>query len=290
MSIAGVELETPVTDPPAQVVDPPVADPPAPEPPPEQAAPDAPVEEPPPAPEPRGAVKELIELRREVKELRTIAQDPALRQLTPELRQAIAEGRILVGPPAGSREAEAQRLSAVAEKFGLMKPDGTGPDLEAARRVDSGIRDTVREEMRPVQEMTLRDKAAQHVAQAIAFAEANGYDVDTIRNEYATVMALPNGAQALSQPQFAEQVWFSAVGKAVSAGKVPKPKAAAPAAEPPTRVAPIPPTPGGRRAPGSSPIQLDPGIAAVYAAHKVDPNKGADPKTITRTPRGGVEL
>jgi hypothetical protein len=289
--MTGVELETPAPAVDATVVEPVIEVPAAADPPPVETPPEA--VEPEPVNEPRGAVKELIELRKEVRDLRALAQDPAHQRLTPEIRQALAEGRILIGPPAGSKEAEAQRLSAVADKFGLTKQDANGaivPDLDAARRVDSGIRDTVREEMRPLQEMTLRERATHHVNEAITYAEANGYDVETIRQAYAEVMGRPGGAELLSQPEVARQVWYSGVGRAVSAGKIPKGKAPAPAGEPARRDAPIPPTPGGRRAPGSSPIQLQAGIQAAYDLHKMDPAKGVDVKTMQKTRTGAVEL
>lgn len=222
-------------------------------------------------------VGELIAERTARKNIeRTLKQfEPLLQRLTPELQQAILEGRALTAPPVNTREVESQRLTQVAEKFGLFKTDADGnqvPDLDTAKRVDAGIRDVVREEVAPLRQESASDKATQNLRTALTFAEANGYDVDTVRETYEDVLRQPNGAAMLADPNVAKTVWFQALGRMTAAGKAPAPKpaAAAPAA---AVKPPVIPAEGGRRAPGQAAVRLSPQIQKVYKDNGIDPTK-----------------
>lgn len=234
----------------------------------------------PPAPKKRGLVEELVEERRERKELTkrldALQNDPVLARLTPDMRQAIAEGRMIMAPPANSREGETARLTTVAERYGLVKADGT-PDLETAKRVDAGIRETVREEIAPLQNMTLGQKAAHYTNIAVDHAlKTLGPDQAAIvREEYETILRQPNGAKVLSQPEVAKTIWRQAMGRLVEEGKYVTPKPAAPGAGEPGAVPPPVPAPGtGRRAPTQG-VTLSPAVQKVYRDNGLDPSKAA---------------
>lgn len=248
------------------------------------AAADPPVIDPaaPPAAKPkRGMLEELIDERKERRELskrlEAYQNDPVMQRLTPEVRQAIAEGRLVVAPPQANPDAERQRLASVAERYGLFKLDDKGertPDLETAKRVDAGIRETVREEIAPIQNMTLAQKATHFTSIAIEHATKTmgPEQAEIVREVYGQILAQPNGAQMLSQKEVAETVWNQAVGVMYSRGKLTaaKPVAAKPVVDP--AAPPVIPPVTGRRAPQAS-IQLNPALQRVYKDHGLDPNK-----------------
>ena len=165
------------------------------------------------------------------------------------------------------------------------------PDLEAAARVDQWGREIVHEAIAPVRHMTLRDKAMGNVNAALQFAEQNGFDVDTVRETYGEVLNQPNGAELLSQAEVATTVWHQAIGRAVTAGKLPKPKtpaAAAPAvpAKPATPAAIITEAPG-RRGPAAAAIRLSPALEKVYRDHGIDPAKAPSATKTFETDKNG---
>lgn len=244
-----------------------------------------PVVEPPadpaaPAPKPkRGMLEELIDERKERRELskrlEAYERDPVMQRLTPEVRQAIAEGRLVVAPPQANPDAERQRLASVAERYGLYKLDDKGertPDLETAKRVDAGIRETVREEIAPIQNMTLAQKATHYTNIAIEHATKTmgAEQAAIVKEEYEKILGQPNGAAMLAQKEVAETIWRQAMGELVIRGKYVAPKAAAPAKADPA--APVIPPVTGRRAPQAS-IQLNPALQRVYKDHGLDPTK-----------------
>lgn len=250
--------------------------------------------------EPTGAVKELIDLRKTTADLRTqldqLQRDPVLTRMTPEMRQAVLEGRIVVGPPAGSREAEAQRLTAVADRYGLYKVDAQGnqvPDLEAAERVDAGIRQTVREEMAPLQTRTLQQQAQANINAAwdasVSKLPADAREI--VHAEITALMGTPNAAQLLSQPAVLQAAIDKAIGSAFRAGKLTVAQVAAAAAgggAPTAEPSPAPAT--GRRAPGQAAIQLSAPVAAVYKNAGIDPAKSFSSTLKPTTNPHAIEL
>jgi hypothetical protein len=265
-----------------------------------------PVAEPEPEPEPAKPAKpnllqEMIEHRTARKQaeqrLQQYEQDPALQRLTPEIRQALAEGRILVKPPASNADTERERLAAQAERFGLYKADGTTPDLDAARRVVEAIREEVKDVVAPLKQeaqqtrvMSLQDKANKNLGDLWTRAAADGIPQDAMeiaRKEFEAVMTQPNAAHMLSQPEIVETVWERALGKAYRAGKL---TAAAPAKPPKQTTPAISADAGGRRAPSAS-ISLSPSMARVYSNHGLDPSKAASAgKPPVVDARGSMEL
>ena len=264
----------------------------------EEAAPEEDAEaEPEPAPAPErkhtGAVAELIENRKALK-----AEREARQQLQSQLRRVeedMREGRLFRQAPKPREEVQQDALAGVAKRLNLYTQDAAGnrvPDLEAAGRVDGYIREAVREQVAPVQQMTLHDKAMANVRTALEYADANGYDVDAIRDTYAEVLQQANGAQMLSQPEVATTVWHQAVGRAVAAGKLPRQRQAATGTEPTTK----PRTPaaivtesGGRRAPSVAALKLAPALAKVYKDHGIDPEK-TQLSTYKTDRNGDIEL
>lgn len=230
----------------------------------------------PPKRQPSGAVGELIQLRKESKQLRErlqqIESSPVLQRLTPEIQQAILDGRVQIAPPQSTREAEKERLTSVAEQLGLVKQDGT-PDLDAAKRVDTFVRGTVQQAVEPVRQGTLAEKANENYARAIAFAEQNGFDVETVQEVFDEIRSQPNGAELLAQRKVAERMWETAVGRMHTRGKATgngkKPGAAA-VDKPPAAVIT---EPTGRRGGSATTVQLSPTLAKVYKDAGVDPSK-----------------
>lgn len=237
----------------------------------------------PPAPRPkRGLVEELIDERRERKEaqaaLKEMQADPVMQRLTPDIRRAIAEGRLVVAPPQSNPDAERQRLASVAERYGLYRVDDKGertPDLDTAKRVDDGIRETVREEIAPIQNMTLAQKATHHTNIAIEHATKTlgSEQAAIVKEEYETILRQPNGARMLAQPEVAQTVWRQAMGRLVEEGKYVAAKVV-PAKVVDPAAPPVVPPVTGRRAPQAS-IQLSPALQRVYKDHGIDPNKTA---------------
>lgn len=285
---AGPAVDEPVVETPA--IETPAIEAAAEETPAVEAAVETPAE---PAKKPTGLVAELIEERtsRKALERRLSEVQPLLQRLTPELQAAILEGRALAQPPVNHKEAETQRLTAVAERYGLFKTDAAGnqmPDLETASRVDGGIRQTVREELAPMQQQTLAERATTNVQKALAFAEANGYDVDTVRETYEDVLRQPNGAAMIADPNVAKTVWFQALGRATASGKTPKPAAAATAL-----AAAKPPVVGsegaGKRTPGQASVRLSPQIQKIYKENGIDPTKSYSSRADLSNP-GSISL
>lgn len=225
-----------------------------------------------PNPKHRGAVAELIEKRAEAKREREgrIALEGRLEQIERDL----SEGRLLRQAPTPQVDVDRARAMQTAETLNLYTQDAQGnrvPDLEAAARVDTWGRQIVSEAVAPVRAMTLRDKAMANVSAAIQFAEANGFDVETVKDTYGEILRQPNGAELLSQAEVATTVWHQAVGRAVTAGKLPKAKAApvaapVPAAKPAAIITEAP----GRRGPAAA-IRLSPALERVYRDHGLDP-------------------
>jgi hypothetical protein len=283
MSLGEVDLETLETS-----TEPPPAEPAAVAEPEPAAEPEPVVETEPevaaaaPAPEPApkkhtGAVAELIENRRLLKEtkerLARYEQDPALQRITPEMRQAILEGRVQVAPPQQTADLERSRLEAVAKQLGLLKPDNT-PDLDAASRVDQFVRGAVRAEVAPIEHRSLATVAEKNVEAAVAYATAQKYTPETIaeiRSAFQAVLGQPNGPKLLSDAKLAEEFWHSTVGRLVSQGKFNKQAAKEDA--PPVVVT----EPAGRRAPSTAAPALSPALQAVYKSRGLDPGTGAAP-------------
>lgn len=232
--------------------------------------------------QPRGAVAELIALRREKKvlaeRLQQFESNPVINRLTPEVQQAIMEGRLQIAPPQGSREAEHARLTDVAQTLQLYKVDAQGntvPDLEAASRVSNFVRTEVRQAVEPVRQSTLAEKAQHNVKLAIQHAEQNGLDVDIIREEFLTVLQQPNGPQMLAQQNIAKQVWRAAVGRMHEEGRLTKKEAKAAVAAGPDGKTPaaVVIEPSGRRGSAGTGIQLSPALQRVYQDNGMDPSK-----------------
>jgi len=294
------ELELRTDPPPADVVAPvlpTVASEAVPEPVAIVASPEAgpePVVEPEPAadvvekPRKPGMLEELIETRTRLKQaeghLKSLS--PVLSRLTPEVQEAIAEGRLVVQPRQAAPDAERERLKSVAETLGLLKADNT-PDIDAARRVDTYVQGTVKQHVAPLHHASLTGQAKVNVDKALAFATEHGYDVDTVRETFMDVLNQPNGAAMLAQAKVAETVWFQAVGRATAAGKLPTKAAPVKAATP---AAVITEGTGRRGAPASS-VQLSPQLAKVYRDNGMDPAKmRSATKPPTVDPRGSMEL
>lgn len=231
-------------------------------------------------------LEELIAERtlRKQAETRLRQAEPMLQRLTPEIQQAIQEGRLNIQPPQSNHDLEQKRLEQVANDLGLFKADNT-PDLDAARRVDKYVRGTVQQAIAPVRQMTLADKAHQNVSLAISHAQASGIPVEIVQQTYNEILAQPNGAEMLSQPEVATTVWYQALGRAAAAGKLSPAAAKVPATTPP---AVIVADPAGRRAPNNA-ITLSPQLEKIYRDHGMDP-KAAATKIPTVDPSGHMEL
>lgn len=231
----------------------------------------------PPKRAPSGAVAELIALRREKKELaqrlHQFESSPVLQRLTPEVQEAILEGRMSIAPPESTRAAEQARLTDLAEAMQLYKVDGAGqtvPDLEAAKRVDKFVRGTVDQAVSPVRHIGLADKAQANVDKAVTWAEQNGLDVDIVKEEFLSILSQPNGAEMLSQAKIAKQVWRGAIGRMHEEGRLTKKEAAAAKKDAPAAVIT---EPTGRRASAAAAISLSPGLQRVYAEAGLNPAK-----------------
>jgi hypothetical protein len=246
--------------------------------------------------EKKGMLGELIAERKERKELerrlRQIESDPALQRLTPELRQALVEGRpIHVQPPQADPAKEQARLLKVAERLSLYKYDANQqlvPDLDKAKEADALIRETAEAAVAPVKHMTLAEKAMSNYATALQAAKANGMDETTIQEVFGEVLQSANGAELLSQKHVAERLWEVAVGRMVASGKwAPKGQPAAPVK--PQTPAAIVTESTGRRGGAHAAIQLSPKVQSIYREHGLDPAKGygtQQPVSLT----AGVEL
>jgi hypothetical protein len=270
----------------------------APEPEPEPAAEPEPAPEPAAAPaaEPKAAkgsmLQDLIAARKEAKEAKQALQtlQPVLSRMTPEVAQAIKEGRVVIKPQQSQPEAERARLEQVATDLGLFKADNT-PDTEAAERVSRYVRSEVNQRVAPVERVTLEDKANKTIA-AVWTNHAKGLSEDAlaiVREEFDAAMAMPNAAQALSQPEIAETVMQRALGRAYTMGKLTGTPAPAPAKK--QTPAAIITEPGGRRAPSAAAITLTPTQQAVYRNHGLDPSKASSATTPPQVDaRGSMSL
>lgn len=232
---------------------------------------------PPPAPH-RGAVAELIQNRKALRE----EKESRLR-LEGELaaiRRQIDSGQLLQRPQQNPTEVEQQRLTATAQRLGLVKQDGT-PDLEAAGRAEAWARDVVRQEVEPLRNLTLQDKATLHVNYAVEHARKSGLGdeaVQIIGDAYRQVLQQPNGAQVLSQKEVAEAIWYQGLGRAAAAGKLTPTQMQQAVAQPQQGTTPPNPAPAvGRRATGAA-LQLSPAVQRVYADAGLDPTKGYSAK------------
>lgn len=233
-----------------------------------------------------GMLEELIEHRTVRRELqRQLEQlQPVIARLTPELEQAIRENRIIVKPQATTEDGRRTQLEATAKRLRLTLADGS-PDLDAAAAVDSYVREAASAAVAPLQHETQLQKARNNIAIAVAHAEKNGYDVETIRQHYENAMRAPNGAALVADPGVAEELWYGAVGRAATAGK----GRTAPATDKGKDAAPvvIPAESTGRRG-ATTGIQLSPKLAAIYKDNGMDPAKTAGP--IVRDARGGIAM
>lgn len=234
--------------------------------------------EPEPAAKKTGLLAEHIALRTEAKivakRLADLENDPAIQRLTPEIRQAIVEGRIVVKAPPSKSEARNEQLEATAKELLLYKDDGQGnrvPDLDAASRVTSFVRKEARDAVAPLEQAALEKTAQANIDTALKFAEDNGYDVETIKQTYVNAMRAPNGAAMVANNDVAKELWFSAVGRATSAGKLPKALAKREAAVD-RQPAAIVSESTGRRGPSAG-VQLTPAMQAIYKQHGMDPAK-----------------
>lgn len=224
-------------------------------------------------PKVNGVMAEMIEHRTVRKQLeKQLTQlQPVLSRLTPEMQEAIAEGRVAVKPRATSTDQRNDQLEATAKRLRLVKADGT-PDTEAAGLVDSYVREVAQAAVAPYQQMTLADKAQQNITTAVEYAKANGYDVDTIKETLENALRAPNGAAMLANPDVAKELWFSAVGRAEAMGKGRKVVPAAGVTDPAKKTpAAVVTESTGRR--GAAGIALSPALAKVYKDHGVDPTK-----------------
>lgn len=251
-----------------------------------------PAAEPEPQPKHKGAVAELITLRREKQrleaELSRYQADPVVHRMSPELRQAVAEGRVMVRPAPTVADAEQERLTAVAKDLGLFKADNT-PDLDAAARVDRYVLRTVRQEVQPLQHMTMTQRAdatMKTVWEAASAQKTPQAAMDYFHQELTAMMQAPNAPQLLSQREVVETVLERAVGRAFREGKL------TPAAAPvkPQGAPAIVGEGGGRRQPAAAAIQLSPQVAALYASHGIDPNKARSTREMKYTRDGALEL
>lgn len=240
-------------------------------------------------PKHKGAVAELIARREETRLLRerlqSLENDPAIQRLTPEIKQAIAEGRIVVAPKPTPADTQTQALAKTAERLGLLKADGT-PDLEAASRVDGYVREVAHAAAAPAQQAILTQQADRNVAEAVRFATESGYGADTIaviRQTFENAKNAPNGAAMVANGEIAKELWFSALGKAEASGKLVKqPKKAAVTTGAPV-TAPIVAEPTGKRTTAAV-VNLTPKVQALYKSHGIDPAKSWTAQ------RGSVDL
>lgn len=212
---------------------------------------------------------------------------PILQRLTPDVQQALNEGRLQIQPPQSNQDLEKQRLEQVANDLGLLKADNT-PDLDAARRVDRYVRGTVQAAVEPVRNLTLAEKAHQNLSVALQYAAAQKMPkeaIDIIEATYREVLAQPNGAQVLSQAEVATTLWHQGLGRALAQGKL-KGAAAPPAPEPSPAV--LVADPPGRR--GAAAIALSPALQRVYRDHGMDPTAASANKPPAVDSRGHMEL
>jgi len=121
-----------------------------------------PAAEPAPEPEPEkkyhGAVAELVQKRKEAKEEKAGREAAETRLRAYE--DAVRDGRLIQQAPKPKADVDRERLTKTAERLNLYSTDAAGnrlPDLDAAARVDSYIRDAVREKVAPDEHMTLWD-------------------------------------------------------------------------------------------------------------------------------------
>ena len=298
----GAAVEEPAAEPAAAVEAAPAEEPAAAV---EEPAADEPAPAAQPEPEkrkPTGAVGELMELRGAARELRSrlerYEQDPVLQRLTPEMRQAIAENRIVLAPPKTTADAERERLTKIAERLELRKADGT-PDLDAANKVGAVIREAVQEETRPaleraqsVERMMYADKARGNVDAAVAAAKTNGWSDEAqafVREQFEAAAAM-NPAVLLDQG-VAMEVWDATVGKLHRLGKIAPKAAEAPAKQAGrSAAAPIPPEPTGKRGPAAAHLTVSPAVAAVYRQNGMDPAKSFTAQKGTIDMSNGMEL
>lgn len=274
---------------------------PAPAPDPEPAPAPEPEPAPEPAPEPEPAPKqeptpdpaaEAAAFKAEMIAERT--ERKLIAKQLKELQDDIRSGKLAPqAPPTPAAELERQHLEDVAKRLGLYAKDANDqvvPDLEAAKRVDGFVRDTVRAEVAPVRHTTLADKAAYNRQVAIQHATTHlSADVaEIVRQEFDDLLGNPNGAELLAQEKVARTVWRQALGRAVEEGKMTSAAAKAAAKADPPPPAPSPAT--GRRGPTAS-ITLTPAQQRVYRDAGIDPSKTATatkPMVMDRT--GGIAL
>lgn len=226
-----------------------------------------------------GVLAEMIEHRTVRKQLETEKQAwaPVLSRLTPEMQQAIVEGRVLVKPAATTTEGRNEQLEATAKRLDLYKDDGAGNrvlDTGAAAKVESYVRDTARAEVAPLKQEALNKEAQYNLNVAVGAAKAHGYDdegVAIIRQTFENALRAPNGAAMLANADVSKQLWFSGVGQATAAGKMPKATKAAPVERQGAPTA-IVAEATGRRGPTAG-VQLTPAVQAIYKQHGMDPAK-----------------
>jgi hypothetical protein len=221
--------------------------------------------------------------------------NPVLQRLTPEVQQAILEGRVQIAAPEATRAAEQERLRSVAETLQLYKLDANGqhvPDLDAAKRVSQFVRSEVQAEVAPVRQMSLAEKARVNVDKAVAYASQHGLDVDIVKDEFLTILTQPNGPEMLSDAKIAKQVWRVAVGRMHEEGKLTAKEAKKAAAAVPATTTPaaIISEPTGRRASAASAITLSPGLQRVYAEHGVNPAKSFTASRPSLNLHGPIDL
>jgi hypothetical protein len=230
---------------------------------------------------PRGAVKELMELRRESKQLKE--QYEATQRELQAFRQGMAEGRILTAPPRPQADVERQALEATAKRLNLVKQDANGQqvyDLEAASRVRDWVKDEVRQEIAPIRNQTLAGQARANIDEAVTWARTAGYSEEEqgiIRDTFEADLQRPNGAGFVAQATVAKMIFERAMGRvqlhrqnAQNGTPTSRPRvaASAPSSTPP----PVPVEPGGRR--GPAPTALNETFQRIYRDSGLDPTKG----------------
>lgn len=201
-------------------------------------------------------------------------------QKVQEYERALMDGRLVakqMAPEPTPDEQEQVKLKKTADRLRLYSIDDKGAkvyDWDAARAVQQEIREAAREQVAPLQQMTLEQRADKNIADVWSRAASDGIPAEVLNTivaaEFRAVMGQQNAAQMLSQPEIVETVFERALGKAFRAGKLtstgaPKPKA--PAA--------IITEPSGRRGPASAAVQLSPAIESIYRSHGIDPAKAA---------------
>lgn len=209
---------------------------------------------------------------------------PVLSRLTPELRQAIADGRVMVKPLASNSDERKQQLTQRAKRLRLYTTDAQGnqvPDLDAAQRVEAEIRSVAQEIVQPFKDMSLQQQAQHNVDVALSHAKQHGFDEEIVKEVF---LSAPHAV--LADPKLAETLWTQALGIMAQRGKLTTTGAAVkPEEKKPVAVIS---EPTGRRAPSNG-IVLSPALAQVYKNNGVDPNK-----TFTATHKvdfsGAIEL